>query len=141
MQENKQLVIDFFESDFYANEATFQKFIHPDLELNWNGSTGFSKLNYESFRQRVLEMGRSYQQLIPKISHVIAEDNKVCIRLLLLAELPELDEVEQLADFMAIWEIKDTKLWKGFLLSNPSDETEDNLNSFEEASNLNFNQN
>ncbi len=86
-------------------------------------------------------MGRSYEQLIPKISHVIAEDNKVCIRLLLLAELPELDEVEQLADFMAIWEIKNEKLWKGFLLSNPSDETEDNLNSFEEASNLNFNQN
>lgn len=131
MQEHKQLVIDFFKSDFYLNPATFEKYIHTDANINWNGSTGFSQLNFESFKNRVLEMGKSYKKLIPRISHVIAEDNKVCIRLLLLVEVSELeDTTEQLADFMSIWEIKDHQLWKGFILSNPSDDTEENFDSF-----------
>lgn len=130
MHDVKKIVIDFFESDFYLSEATFKKFIHKDTEINWNGSTGFSQLNYESFKNRVLEMGKSYQKLIPKISHVIAENNKVCIRFLMLVEVNELEETEQLADFMSIWEIKDNQLWKGFIVSNPSDDSEENFESF-----------
>jgi hypothetical protein len=130
MQENKQLVIDFFESDFYLNSKTFEKYIHSNANIHWNGSTGFSQLNHESFKNRVLEMGKSYKKLIPKISHVIAEGDKVCIRLLLLAEVSELEEIEQLADFMSIWEIKDNQLWRGYILSNPSDDSEENFESF-----------
>ncbi len=130
MQDVKQIVVDFFKSDFYLNEATFKKYMHPNAEINWNGSTGFSQLNHESFKNRVLEMGKSYQKLIPKISHLIAEGNKVCIRFLMLVEVSELEETEQLADFMSIWEIKDNQLWKGFIISNPSDDSEENFESF-----------
>lgn len=130
MQVNKQLVINFFQSDFYLNPDTFDAYIHAEASINWNGSTGFSQLSHESFKHRVLEMGKSYKKITPKISHVIAEGNKVCIRILLLVEVSELEETEQLADFTSIWEIKDNQLWKGFIHSNPSDDTEENFESF-----------
>lgn len=130
MYDVKKIVVDFFKSDFYLNEATFKKFIHPAIEIKWNGSTGFSQLNYDSFKNRVLEMGKSYKKLFPRISHVISDNNKVCIRFLMLVELPELEETEQLADFMSIWEIKNNQLWRGFIVSNPSDGSEENFESF-----------
>lgn len=130
MPSNKDLVKQFFSSDFYKNEAEFKKYIHPKVEVKWNGSTGLLNLNYQTFKDLVLEMGKSFTHMIADISHIIEEGNQVAIRLSYQVEMVEEEEPVPLADFMCIWEIKDNLLYKGFFVSQPADANVDSLYSF-----------
>ncbi|GGE27901.1 hypothetical protein [Psychroflexus planctonicus] len=130
MPSNKEIVKSFFNSEFYKDENDFKKYIHPEVEVKWNGSTGFLKLNYQSFRDLVIEMGKSFMSMEAEISHIIEEDNQVAIRFSYHVEMVEEEEMVPLADFICIWEIKDNLLYKGFFVSQPSDANVDNLYSF-----------
>lgn len=130
MPSHKELVKSFFTSEFYKDENDFKKYIHPDVEVKWNGSTGFLNLDYKSFRDLVLEMGKSFVSMEAEVSHIIEEDNQVAIRFSYQVEMVEEEEMVPLADFICIWEIKDSYLYKGFFVSQPSDANVDNLYSF-----------
>lgn len=130
MPSNKELVKSFFTSEFYKDENDFKKYIHPEVEVKWNGSTGFLKLNYQSFRDLVIEMGKSFMSMEAEISHIIEEGNQVSIRFSYHVEMVEEEEMVPLADFICIWEIKENLLYKGFFVSQPSDANVDNLYSF-----------
>lgn len=130
MPSNKELVKGFFTSEFYKDDKEFNKFIHPEVELKWNGSTGFLHLDYKSFKDLVMEMGKSFVSMEAEISHVLEENNQVAIRLSYQVEMVEEEEMVPLADFMCIWEIKDGLLYKGFFISQPTDVNIDNLYSF-----------
>lgn len=130
MPSNKEIVKSFFNSEFYKDENDFKKYIHPEVEVKWNGSTGFLKLNYQSFRDLVIEMGKSFMSMEAEISHIIEEGNQVAIRFSYHVEMVEEEEMVPLADFICIWEIKDNLLYKGFFVSQPSDANVDNLYSF-----------
>lgn len=130
MSSNKELVKGFFTSEFYKDAKEFNKFIHPEVEIKWNGSTGFLHLDYKSFKDLVMEMGKSFVSMEAEISHVLEENNQVAIRLSYQVEMVEEEEMVPLADFMCIWEIKDGLLYKGFFISQPTDVNIDNLYSF-----------
>lgn len=130
MADNKDLVKGFFTSEFYKDERIFNRFIHPEVEVKWNGSTGFLNLDYQSFRDLVLEMGKSFVNLEVEISHIIEENNQVAIRFSFEVEMIEEEEMVPLADFICIWEIKDNLLHRGFFVSQPSDANVDSLYSF-----------
>ena len=127
---NKYLVKAFFTSDFYKNEADFKKYIHPEVEVKWNGSTGFLHLNFDTFKDLVLEMGKSFLSMNAIISHVLEDQNQVAIRFSYEVEMVEEEEMVPLADFICIWEIKNNLLYKGFFVSQPADANVDNLYSF-----------
>ncbi|GGE19311.1 hypothetical protein [Psychroflexus salis] len=127
---NKDLVKAFFTSDFYKNEADFKKYIHPEVEVKWNGSTGFLHLNFDTFKDLVLEMGKSFLSMNAIISHVLEDQNQVAIRFSYEVEMVEEEEMVPLADFICIWEIKNNLLYKGFFVSQPADANVDNLYSF-----------
>lgn len=130
MPSKKDLVKGFFTSEFYKDEAEFKKYIHPEVEVKWNGSTGFLHLNYESFKDLVLEMGKSFVCMEAEISHILEEDNQVAIRFSYQVEMVEEEEMIPLADFICIWEIKENLLYKGFFVSQPTDANIDSLYSF-----------
>jgi hypothetical protein len=130
MSKNKELVRSFFTSDFYKDEAVFKKYIHPDAQVKWNGSTGFLNLDYTSFKNLVLEMGKSFVSMHAIVSHVIEENNQVAIRFSYEVEMVEEEDMVPLADFICIWELKDDLLYKGFFVSQPTDANVDNLYSF-----------
>lgn len=130
MSGNKELVKNFFTSEFFKDENEFKKYIHPEVEVKWNGSTGLLKLNYTTFKDLVLEMGKSFITMQAEISHILEEDNQVAIRFSYEVEMVEEEDMVPLADFICIWEIKDHKLYRGFFVSQPTDANVDSLYSF-----------
>ncbi|MFN2261191.1 MAG: hypothetical protein ABR595_03905 [Psychroflexus sp.] len=130
MTNNKALVQDFFYSNYYHDKSTFEQFIHPDLMIDWSSSTGFYRLNFKKFSKMALDMGKSFQNMSPQISHLLEEDNKVCVRFTYNVETLESEDLISLADFFCIWEIKDNKLYKGYIMSQPCDDGIDGMLSF-----------
>jgi hypothetical protein len=128
--DNKAIVKAFFSSDYYKNKATFESYVHPDVEINWNSSKGFIQFDYDSFHEMVQKMGKSFRQMTPEISHCFQEDDKVCIRFSYLVDSVETEDYFSLADFICIWELKDNLLYKGYFMSQAADEESENFSTF-----------
>lgn len=128
--KNKKLVIDFLNSEYYKDSDIFQKYLHPDVEISWNSSQGFSKMNFQEFKDIVIGMGKTFTNLTAEISHAIAQGNKVSVRFTYHVETLEHPESMALAHFFSFWEIDEDKIYKIFLMSQPADETPDNLSSY-----------
>ena len=126
----KDLVTDFLYSEYYKDKSVFKDFVHPKLELNWNSSDGFLKLDFDSFFEMVQNMGKTFVALTPEFSHIFAENNKVCVRFTYHVETLEHEESLPLAHFMSIWEVEDEKIRKGFLMSHAADDSVDNIFSY-----------
>lgn len=127
----KELVRGLYESDFLNDVSILSEYLHPQAELNWNASTGFSKMNYADIASMTEEMGKSFISLRPSISHVLEENGLVSIRLTYYMQTIE-NPFEDVAiiHFLAIWELKDGKLYKGYQMSLPSDEDPSNVDAY-----------
>lgn len=128
--DNKKLVKNFFSSKYYKNIADFEKYIHPKIRIDWNSSKGFFQFDYEKFRSMSTEMGKSFETMSPEFSHLIEENNKVCARFTYNVEIMESSDLIGLANFFSIWEIKDEKLYRGFIMSQPSEDGLDGIFSY-----------
>ncbi|GAA0870964.1 hypothetical protein GCM10009117_01090 [Gangjinia marincola] len=131
MTNAKELVKSFYESDFIGSIDTLAKYLHPELELYWNSSEGFNKLTYSDISNLVKEMGKSYESIRSNISHLIQEGNKVTIRYtdyVRMIENP--DEEVALGHYIAIWEIEENRMRKGFQISQPYSDEPENIRSF-----------
>ena len=126
-QSAKDLVRGLYESDFFNDSSILKKFLHQDAELYWNASTGFSKMTYDDLADMSSEMGKSFISLRCSISHLISEDDKVSARLTYYIKTVENpDEEVGIIHFMAIWELKDGLLYRGYQISQPSDDDPQN---------------
>jgi len=128
--DHKKLVTNFFTSKYYKDQSEFEKFIHPKLKIDWNSSRGFFQFNYEKFYKMSLEMGKSFENMSPEFSHVVQEDNQVFVRFTYNVETVESQDLIGLADFFSVWEIKDNKLYRGYIMSQPCDEGLEGMLSF-----------
>lgn len=127
---NKDLVINFFTSKYYKHTSDFEKYIHPDIKIDWNSSKGFFQFDYEKFKSMSFEMGKSFENMSPEFSHLVEENDKVCARFTYNVETLESSDLINLADFFSIWEIKDNQLYRGYIMSQPSDDGLDGILSF-----------
>lgn len=127
----KKIVKSFYTSDFFEGKEEIKEYLHPEAELFWNSSHGFNKMNFADIINMSSEMAKSYSSLRSEVSHLIKEKDKICIRFTYYVRTVENpDEEISMAHFMAIWEIKDGKMFKGYQISQPADETPENLSSF-----------
>ncbi len=127
----KQLVESFYTSEFYKDPSQVSKHFHTDAELYWNSSAGFNKMNVKELEGICAEMGKSFEYLRPVISHLLQDDQTVTIRITFYTKTIENpDEEIPLAHMVAIWEIKDGKMFKGYQMSQPADDSPENLSSF-----------
>ena len=129
--KEKQLVQDFYTSGFHKDTSLLKKYLHEDATIYWNSSSGFSKLDFEDFSRMSSDLGKSYEGLSCEITHLLQEENKVAVRFTYHANtIEDPEEDGALAHFMCIWEIKDNKLYEGYLISQPGDDSEENISSF-----------
>ena len=128
--DNKKLLRNFFSSKYYKNISDFEKYIHPKIQIDWNSSKGFFQFDYEKFKAMSTEMGKSFENMSPEFSHLIEEDNKVCARFTYNVETLESSDLIGLADFFCIWEIRDNQLYRGYIMSQPSDDGLDGILSY-----------
>jgi hypothetical protein len=128
---DKKLVQAFYTSNFYENPEEVKTYLHPEAELYWNSSAGFNKMSFSDVLKMSSDMSKTFQSLRAEISHLLYDKNQVTIRLTYHIKTVENPEEEiPMAHFIAIWEIKDGKLFKGYQISQAADETPENLSSF-----------
>jgi len=128
---DKKLVQAFYTSNFYQNPEVVKTYLHTEAELYWNSSAGFNKMNFSDILKMSSEMSKTFESLRAEISHLLYDKNEVTIRFTYHIKTVENPEEEiPMAHFIAIWEIKDGKMFKGYQISQAADETPENLSSF-----------
>ncbi|SHI38300.1 nuclear transport factor 2 family protein [Aquimarina spongiae] len=127
----KDIVRSFYETDLIHNSEAFSEFLHPEIELFWNSSFGFSKKNFNDIKMMFSEMAASFETFRCEISHLLAEGDKVTIRYTYFAKtIEDPDKEEAIAHFITIWELKDDKLYRGYQISQQGDNTPESMKSF-----------
>ena len=130
-KSNKKIVSDFYNSDFFNESENIDKFLHPDMELYWNAGTGYSHLNINGLRNMAAEAGKSFDAVRPEITHLFSDGNQVTIRFTYFVTTIENPEKENpIAHFMAIWELKEGLLYKGYQMSQPLEEDKEAMRSW-----------
>lgn len=121
----KEIATKFYESNFYKDEDVLRKYLHPEVELSWYGTTGLKKLNLEGISQISQQLAESYESLRAEVEKVVAKKDNVAIHFTYHVRTIENPEEEMpLAHFVAIWEIKDGRLYKGVQISQLGEEIE-----------------
>ncbi len=114
----KKLVQDFYKSNALLDVEVLKTFLHPEFVLEWNGSTGFLKLDYQGIIDYTANVAKSYVKTKIKIEHILQDKNMVSVKYSLSVKTIEnYREEMKLANFFVIWEIKDEKLFKGYQMS------------------------
>lgn len=129
--EPKDCVAKFYSSDFYKNPDSVEKYLHPKTELFWNSSNGFHKLGFSELSDLAQELSKSFESLRADISHLLSDKDMVTIRFTYYVRTIENpDEELPMAHFIAIWQVKDGKMFRGHQISQQADDSPENLNSF-----------
>jgi len=127
----KELVRDFYRSDILKDETVLERFFHPELELIWNSPIGLSILHYDELVNFFGEIRRTYYDLRLEVSHLLADGDFVTIRYKYYVRTMENpDEELGIAHFIAIWEVKDGKIFRGHQVSQPVTDNDDTNKSY-----------
>ncbi|WP_025740364.1 nuclear transport factor 2 family protein [Aquimarina pacifica] len=124
----KDIVRSFYETDFVNNIDALSEYLHPDIELQWVSSFGFSKKKFDEIRTIFSDIAQSFETLTCEITQLISENNKVSVQYTYYGNPIEVPNKElTIAHFMAIWEVKDEKLYKGYQISQHGDNAPQNV--------------
>ncbi|NGY37002.1 nuclear transport factor 2 family protein [Flavobacterium sp. XN-5] len=114
----KELVQSFYKSDALIDSAVLKEYLHADILVDWNNSTGFVQLNYDALINLSEELGRAFVRSKIRISHIIEENDMITVRYSHFVKTIENPREEMLmAHFISIWQIKDNKLFRGHQMS------------------------
>ena len=127
----KEIVRGFYKSNLLEDETILEKYFHPEAILIWNSDDGLSIMHNEDLIAFFLEIRRTYFDLRLEVSHLLADDNHVTIRYKYYVKTIENpDEELGIAHFIAIWEVKDDKLYRGYQISQPVTDHDDTSASY-----------
>ena len=127
----KEIVKDFYNSDLLNDSKVLERFFHPDMVLIWNSSDGLTIMHFEEIVEFFSEIRRTYNDFRSEISHLLEDDNHVTIRYkYYVRTIENPDEELGIAHFIAIWEIKDGQLYRGYQVSQPVTDKDDTNESY-----------
>ena len=114
----KEIVKKFYKSDALIDSEVMKDYLHPDVLVEWNSSTGFVEHNYNSLLDLSNDLSKAYVRSKVRISHIISENDMVSVRYDHFVKTIENPREEMLlAHFFIIWQIKDNKLYRGYQIS------------------------
>jgi hypothetical protein len=127
----KEIVRNFYRADILKDDTVLERFMHKDLLLIWNSADGLSIMNYDDLVEFFSEVRRSYHDLRIEVSHLLQDDNHITIRYkYYIRTIENPDEELGIAHFIAIWEVKDDKLYRGYQVSQPVTDKDDTTESY-----------
>ncbi len=128
----KQIVKDFYNLNFIKNKDHVIRFIHPEITLIWNSTTdGLTILNFDDIIAFFDDVSKNYVEMRIEVSHILEDNDFVTIRYKYYVKTFENPEEELgIAHFIAIWEIKDNMLYKGYQISQPVSKKDDTQKSY-----------
>ncbi|MCW8980993.1 MAG: nuclear transport factor 2 family protein [Altibacter sp.] len=127
----KEIVRNFYRSNILNDDTILDRFFHKDIVLIWNSSNGLSIMHYDDLVNFFSEVRRSYNDLRVEVSHLLSDANHVTIRYkYYIRTMENPDEELGIAHFIAIWEVKDDKLYRGYQVSQPVTDKDDTTESY-----------
>lgn len=128
---SKSIVRGFYTSDFFNEVENVKKYLHPEMELFWNARTGYSQMSREDIFIMASEASKSFESVRCDITHLLEEGDQVTIRFTYFVRMIEdPNEEVPVAHFMAIWEIKDGQMYRGYQMSQPAEEDKEAMISY-----------
>lgn len=119
----KELVKAFYDEDLANDETVIKQYFHKQCQLHWNSSNGFSLLKYDDIVAFFEGVRQTYTKLSFSTTHLLSDGNFVTSRHHAYAQTIEQPNEEiLLAHFIAIWEVKDDKLYRCYELSQLADD-------------------
>ncbi|OIQ18705.1 MAG: hypothetical protein BM557_07230 [Flavobacterium sp. MedPE-SWcel] len=114
----KELVTAYYSPEVFNNPEVISRFLHNNFITDWRSSKGFLQLNKEDLIELVTGLKQAYSSYRLDIGNIIADGSKVCVRYTHYVNAFENpDEEVTLGHFVAVWEIKDNKLYRGYVMS------------------------
>lgn len=130
----KEVVRNFYLANILHDEAVLPKYFHPELTLIWNSNDGLSIMNFDDISVFFGEIRRTYADLRVEVSHMLQDGNHVTIRYkYYIRTIENPDEELGIAHFIAIWEVKDEKLYRGYQVSQPVTDLDDTNESYHQV--------
>ena len=130
----KELVKEFHQADILVDETVLDNYFHKDLELIWNSMDGLTIMHYNDLIAFFSEIRRTYQDLRIEISHLLEDDNFVTIRYkYYITTLENPDEELGISHFIGIWEVKEGKMYRGHVISQPVTDQDDTTESYHQV--------
>lgn len=127
----KEVVRNFYLSNILEDDTVLEKFFHPELVLIWNSADGLTIMNHDDIKNFFSEIRRTYHDLRVEVSHLLEDGDHVTIRYkYYIRTIENPDEELGIAHFIAIWEVKDEKLYHGYQVSQPVTEKDDTSESY-----------
>lgn len=112
------LVQKFYASDALMHHHLIAQFLHDDLEVFWHSTTGYLHLNKQDLVDYSLHLEKAYDSSRFDITHFLKDGDSVTVRYTHFVTTKENPNHELiLAHFMAIWEVKDQKLYRAYIMS------------------------
>ncbi len=127
----KEVVRNFYLSDILHDKTVLKKYFHPELVLIWNSMDGLTIMHYDDIIDFFSEIRRAYEDLRVEVSHLLQDDNHVTIRYkYYVRTIENPDEELGISHFIAIWEVKDEKMYRGYQVSQPVTDKDDTNESY-----------
>ncbi len=130
----KEVVRNFYLADILHDETVLARYFHPELTLIWNSNDGLTIMNFDDISAFFAEIRRTYNDLRVEVSHMLEDGNHVTIRYkYYIRTIENPDEELGIAHFIAIWEIKDEKMYHGYQVSQPVTDQDDTTESYHQV--------
>lgn len=130
----KEVVRKFYLSNILNDHTVLERFFHPEMTLIWNSNDGLTIMNYDDMVAFFDEIRRTYHDLRVEVSHMLEDGNHVTIRYkYYIRTIENPDEELGIAHFIAIWEIKDGKMYQGHQVSQPVTDLDDTDESYHQV--------
>ncbi|MAN59462.1 MAG: hypothetical protein CMC08_06470 [Flavobacteriaceae bacterium] len=127
----KEVVRNFYQSDLLKDEEVLERFFDPEVVLIWNSTEGLSILHYGDLASFFSEIRRTYDDLRVEVSHILEDEGHVTVRYkYYIKTIENPDEELGIAHFIAIWEVKNGKIFRGYQVSQPVTENDDTTESY-----------
>jgi ketosteroid isomerase-like protein len=127
----KEVVRNFYRSDILKDKDLLTQYFHPEITLIWNSSNGLTIMNFDDLMNFFLEIRRTYHDARIEVSHLLADDDHVTIRYkYYVRTIENPDEELGISHFIAIWEVKEGKLYRGYQVSQPVTDKDDTNESY-----------
>lgn len=127
----KEIVRNFYQANMIEDPSVLKSFIHEDIVLIWNSTDGLTIMHYDDIASFYAEIKRTYADMRIEVSHLLQDDDNVTIRYkYYIRTIENPDEELGIAHFIAIWEVKDGKLYRGYQVSQPVTDKDDTAESY-----------
>lgn len=127
----KEIVRNFYREDLLKDPYVMKQYFHPEMVLIWNSADGLSIMHFAELAEFFSEIGRTYNDIRVEISHLLEDGNHVTIRYkYYVRTIENPDEELGIAHFIAIWEIKDDQMYRGYQISQPVTDNDDTSESY-----------